>query len=457
MMMSLLILTLTSCGKAPEATKLSHTGDETYELMVGSISARSEVKEGESYYITTSRLRVRSSDEIINTKENNNIVGHLNINDQVKVINNGNDLRDNLVEVEIISTKSKIKDSDSYYVSYQYLDSKKSKIKERAKSSKYYIVQNLATERLRVYKRQCMDGSCPSKMIFETEMVIGERTKKGGTLTSVGSFQILAWKKFYQDYAGKYPSWWRDSYPVPPEAGGSALKWFRKKYMPKVNGKRKGEMRGAFGWYTAHVGYMSGGRLRKDPSGQWTHGTIGWGVDKKRYIQKTKKFWINVVSDPRSHGCSRVDNESIAYMHEILPVGTPLIKIYAKEALQDQNLTRYSEKTKKWDYILTKEKKGKAGRNAVLRRGITGRRILEEGTASIDIYPNIIEYTPGEKLSNFRTKTKQTGNVYGIHSKKMKGVFYIDTGMVKNYRHPRDKNIKVSGTKSEIVPSFMQL
>jgi hypothetical protein len=48
------------------------------------------------------------------------------------------------------------------------------------------------------------------------------------------------------------------------------------------------------------------------------------------------------------------------------------------------------------------------------------------------------------------------GNVYGIKSTDMYGVFYIDTGLVQDYRHPTDKKLKVGGDKSEIVPEFMK-
>lgn len=437
-----LVLVLAACGGRND--KFPNTGNSDNELMVSyTITDRSQLVEGKVYWVTTNGLRVRSSDEVTN-----NGLGIVNRNDQVRVVNTG-PFRGNYVQIEIVKTNSPITTAERYFVSFKYLDTEKKDYKKF--KGDFFVVQNIATERLRVYKRVCADNACPHKMVFESEMVVGEDQDK--VRTWAGSYRLTHWIKFYQDGAAHYPSWYHPDYPMPPSPKKGVLSWFRKKYMPEVDGKKKGDMRGAFGWYTAFVAPNS--------FAQWTHGTIGWGVDKKKYIQRTKKFFANLLSNPRSHGCSRLDNESISYLRSLLPVGTPFIKIYAKEALLDPTLKGYSPITKKWDYILTKQGSRRNGpeadRNYVLGQNISQEDWIEEGTYDVDQFPTVVEYTPGEDMGSMSRKVGNKGNIYGVESEFMTGVFYIDAGFTQGYAHPVHESITVGGFKDEVVGPWMNL
>jgi len=304
------LLTALGCGRA--LSPYPHTGDSHTEMIVSaSIDSREQLIEGRIYFVTTENLNLRSSDSI----SPQNIMGRLNTNDQVRVINSSVNFRDEFVQVEVVSTNNVINPSPRYFLSYRFLDDRARD--PRAFTGTYFMIQNVATEKLRVYKRICDDNSCPHRMVLETNVVMGE--DQPGERTHVGSYRISQWRKFYQDHAAKYPSWYDPSYPPIPGPGSKFTDWFKKRHMPPG----PGEMRGAFGWYTALV--------EPNHSGQWTHGTIGWGADGQDFIDKTKKLVPNLVANPRSHGCTRTDNETIAYLREILPVGTPLVKVYAIE------------------------------------------------------------------------------------------------------------------------------
>lgn len=313
---------------------------------------------------------------------------------------------------------------------------------------------------------------------METEVVVGEdrdlpKEQKGKGRSLLGSYRVTGWAKFYQDAEGHYPAWYKEGYPALPKVGAGAMKWFGKKVMPKdEKGKAHGDMRGAFGWYAGFVG--------PNAYGQWAHGTIGWGADKDFFIKKTKKFWANVVSNPRSSGCTRNNNEAIAFIRQLVEIGTPMIKIYAREALLDPSLMDYPEETKEWKYILTKTASAKAGREDALKAlGITGQeadmywaatkakaklvidpksslhQILEMGTYNIDVRPTPIKYTKGEKLGKIEASVGRKGNVYGIDSTDMSdGVYYVDAGFLEGYHHPK-KKLEVSGFMDEETPPWM--
>ena len=139
---------------------------------------------------------------------------------------------------------------------------------------KYFIVQNIATERTRVYEKcqekpetkACINGT-RNRLVFETEMVVGGDDLR----TDLGVQNISHWEKFYQDNNAHYPSWYDPSYPPTPKGG--FLKWSKKSAMPN----KQGQMRGAFGWYAAI--------MSPSATGQWMHGTIGWGDDKDSFIK----------------------------------------------------------------------------------------------------------------------------------------------------------------------------
>lgn len=391
----------------------------------------------------------------------------------------------------------------SEYEDYKYFD------------ADVYMVQNIATEKLRVYQRICKDYSCPPKMIFETDFVSGHKTGDPTFRynTHVGSYRIFEWSKFYQDRGtgGHYPSWYDPKFPAVPDKDASWKSWFSSSVMPwkschTVDGKEecshKGMMRGAFGWYTALMEPNYG-------VGQWTHGTIGWAKSSQHMIKvaKGETFWggfASIFTSLRSSGCSRVSNPSIAFLRHLLPVGTPLIKVYALEAYQDQASMEKNYnvgETSAWDFILTKDgvrKTGKkaveAGKNYVEELGLdTGDNILEEGTYEFNIYPSVVQYqykhrsrsrggykiTRGcveDTFDNYmkagqtddedrkfydidnedRIRSRQC-NVYRIDAEKFKGRFYPDTGLIEGYKHPLSApGVIRGGFRSEKWPKFFE-
>ncbi len=424
----------------------------------------------DTYFIKTNNIRVRNSPD-----SKGKSLGILSLNDKVKIINPSIISPEKYVEIKIILTYDPIIKSDKYYVNLDSLSSKFIDYKEFL--GKYFVVVNVATETLRVYEKSCSDASCPHKMILESEIVVGEdvdhpKEEKGKGRSILGSYRVTGWSKFYQDPEGHYPAWYRPGYPAPPAPGASWHQWFSKNVMPiDENGKRHGSMRGAFGWYTAFVA--------PEPYGQWTHGTLGWGSDKDKYIKKVKKALINIVSDPRSSGCTRNNNEAIAFLRNMIDVGTPIIKIYAKEELLDPSLKNYTVRSQKWRYILTKNKEHAIDRDIVSSSlGLSSddidkfwslkkdggefivdpqsplNQILEIGTYEYDSHPDPIAFTPGENLSKFRRKLGRKGNVYGVDEAQMHGTFFVDAGLLDNYSHP-DSILEVSGFSDETSPPWM--
>ncbi len=468
---------LYSCGNN-DHQELSHTGDQDYEVQVSSLTTIKEVEVGKEYFITASRLRVRSADSY----SPETILGVLGTNDKIRVLDNSADLLDDFVEVEIVKTKSSIQDSPSgrYYLSFKYFDEVK---KVTQQSFKYFVVQNIATERLRVYKRNTETNS--HKMILETEIVVGDEKKSKSIL---GVFKITEWHKFYRDGARHYPSWYDPSLPMPPGPNSDALDWFDKDYMP-----RGGDMRGAFGWYTAKIG--------PNAHYQWTHGTIGYGKQSYEFIEKTKGFWANLVANPRSSGCSRTNNEVIAYLRHILPAGTPIIKIYAKERYSDVSYADMPEKYNQWDYILTKDgvrqvNGSTADANTVRSKGYSARDVLDQGTFMIDTKPTTFEFRgyrdPAKcraYIQNYKDEMKAKGkklqrrngalrippptrrdggericdvvknkkaNVYDLKDSRFNGYYFVDKGIVSSdYAHPK-RDLIVGGYRDVTVPSYMQ-
>lgn len=424
------------------------------------------------YWISSNGVRVRATPEA-----NTRILGELSLNDQVKIINPTIVYNNKYVEIQIVRTYDPIVKSEKYFVGIEYLSPKIVDYKEFV--GRYFVVVNIASETIRLYERVCADNSCPSKMIMESEVVVGEDTdhpkeEPGKGRSILGSYRVTGWSKFYQDPEGHYPAWYRDGYPATPAADASWNDWFSKKVMPlDKNGKAEGKMRGAFGWYTAFVA--------PEPFGQWTHGTLGWGSDKDKFIKKVKKPLINVISDPRSSGCTRNNNEAIAFLRNMIDVGAPIVKIYAKEAYLDPTLASYPAPTTQWNYVLTKNRNHAIDRDQVLKLlGINGNdldsfwqakvaggemildpkdplnQVLEVGTYEIDTHPDVIQYTPGEKLTKLSRKIGRKGNVYGIKDADMHGVFYVDAGMLEGYAHP-GAVLEASGFMDEVTPPWMSI
>ena len=302
---------------------------------------------------------------------------------------------------------------------------------KKAPTSKYFIVQNIATEKLRIYEKCTDSPSCPHRMIYETDMVAGKLDGSKDLWTRVGTFKLDKWVKYYQDNAALYPSWFDPNYPATPGPGNSFSAWTSRRAMPNGNGS----MRGAFGWYAAMV--------YPNSNSQWMHGTIGWGSDGDKYIQQTRGFLANVFADPRSHGCTRLENKAIAYIQSFITPGTDIYRVYAMEAFADPSLARYeSQKTPvQFDFILTKDQVRKAHPNssstsAVLRRlqsnAISSSDILEEGSYRASQYPT------GQALTSKRASSGKSGDTYSLGHHVFKGAYLVDEGRFVNYDHPSE-------------------
>lgn len=423
------------------------------------------------YWISSNGVRVRATSEATGK-----VLGELSLNDKVKVVD-GTIYNNKFIEIQVVKTYDPIVKSEKYFVSIDFLSPKIVDYKEF--TGKYFVVVNVATETLRAYERVCADNSCPAKMLMETEVVVGEdrdhpKEEPGKGRSVLGSYRVTGWSKFYQDPERHYPAWYKDGYPATPPADASWNDWFAKKVMPlDEKGKPEGKMRGAFGWYAAFVA--------PEAYGQWTHGTLGWGADKDTYIKKVKKALINVVSDPRSSGCTRNNNEAIAFIRNLIEVGAPMIKIYAKEAYLDPALTNYPNMSVPWNYVLTKNRNHSVDRNQVLsalkinssdldafwQAKLAGgelildpkdplNQVIEVGTYDVDVRPDVIEYTPGEKLSKISRRVGRKGNVYGVKEADMHGTFYVDAGMLEEYAHPT-AIVEVSGFMDEVTPPWMSI
>lgn len=426
------------------------------------------------YFINSNSVRVRS---LPPSDPKSKILGEVSLNDRVFLINPAMIYDNKYVEVNIALTYDQVQKSEHYFISIDALSSTIIDYKEFV--GKYFIVVNVATETVRLYERVCPDNSCPNKMIMESEVVVGQdkdhpKEEPGKGRSILGSYRVVGWTKFYQDGEGHYPAWYRDGYPDVPAPDAFWSTWFQSSVMPKDDkGNSHGVMRGAFGWYTAFV--------EPEPYGQWLHGTLGWGSDHDKFIKKTKETFINIVSDPRSSGCTRNNNEAIAYFRNMIDIGTPIIKIYAKEEILDPTYKDYSVVSSEWKYVLTKNRNHaidreevkkslnitdsdldsfwaakKGGGSLILDPKSPLNQILEVGTYQIDSHPDVIAYTPGEKMGGFKRKLGRNGNVYGIKSEDMHGVYYIDAGMLEDYKHPGSP-LEVSGFMDEVTPIWMDI
>ncbi len=349
-----------------------------------------------------------------------------------------------------------------------------------------YMVQNVATEKLRVYQRVCKDNSCPPKLLLQTDFVAGFKKgdKKFGKRTQVGNYRIFEWHKFYQDRnGGHYPSWFDPKSPEQPSPDDSWSKWFKGEYMPweycsTKDGKRKcsykGMMRGAFGWYTALVEPNYG-------QDQWTHGTIGWAESSEENIKRAKGedflgAIANTFTSLRSSGCSRVSNPTVAFLRHLLPVGTPLVKVYALEKYQDEASMKKSynkDAVFTWDFALTKDGVRGTHENAVTSHkqsvdasGVSSERILEEGTFKFKNYPLVTQQKnkstkcregDRDRLRDDYKKIRKGCNLYKIPAKAFVGAFNVDTGLLEGYKHPEAKGIIKGGFKSQKIPGFIQI
>jgi hypothetical protein len=428
---------------------------------------KSTLRVGQQYYISGNELNLRSS----NSTAAGNIVGKLALNDVVEVYDTLN-AGTPLVQVKVIKSSVRTDGSANYYVSKDFLSDKASAI---SSSSKYFVVQNVASEKTRVYERCTTSPGCAHKMVMETEMVVGRPeegtdTNKDAFKTWLGHAKIAEWVKFYQDGAGHYPHWYKAGQDVKsiPDAITDSFS--------KILGSRKWMVKGfdghptiygAFGWYAAKVTPADD---REGMNYQWMHGTMGWGKDGPVAIHLTRTSLLNMVSNPGSSGCTRLENRAIAYLRSLLPVGTDIYRVYAKEASRDMG--RYASVQNnpgRWDYILTTNEAQKSGgleadAAAVIRKAISPSNILEQGTYEVDRYPSVTAPNYQEIPSSGKT-----GDRYKIDSGLKKdagytnfqGYFLVDEGRFMNYKHPSYQatkgRVKTSGLADfrNSVPEFL--
>lgn len=412
------------------------------ENIPGAQFSKATLKVGQTYFVDADSIKVRLEP----TKEAE-AVGRLHRNDQVSLV----DVLDEtvpFVQVKIVSGKGTVLNAyERLYVSAEYLSEQNS---QNNVSTKYFVIQNVATEVTRIYEKCTKYAGCAHRLVFESDMVVGRRKNSFFNAeewyTHLGVNKIQYWDKFHEDGEGHYPAWYSKNYPAVPPPGSDFSDWFDSDVMPNKDGK----MRGAFGWFTAMLG--------PDANAQWIHGTAGWGSDGPKFIDVTRNLFLAGINDARSSGCTRIENGAIAYLRHILPPGTPIIRVYAKEAVEMPSLITYkNQKTRvPFYYILTKsspinDSKGATiERQAVLNRGVPASEWLEEGVFNIDQYPTVRKYrfSPGF----IGAGTGALGNIYRIYSSEFHGHLLIDTGRFLNYRHP--ESLPVSGMSGVIVPDY---
>jgi hypothetical protein len=402
------------------------------------------LKVGATYYVSTDKLNLRSKDSTVDS-----LVGYLTKNDQVQILDL---LTSATVMVKVKIVKSGTADNSaapSLYVSAEYLSATAQASTPVGGLSKYILVQNVATEKMRIYERCTVTPDCPHRLVMETDMVVGrpegDSANKRAYYTWLGRFKITRWVKFYQDGAGSYPSWYDPNYPALPAPGASMSSWISKKLLPTGSGGP----RGAFGWYTALTGPNS--------NNEWVHGTMGWGADGDKFIRETRKVWLNVFSDPRSHGCTRVENRAIAYTRHILPAGTEIFRVYAQEAYRDPARGVYANQRspKAWEFTLTKEGVREDGpdpdKYAAAARGVPASLVLENGSYLVNQYPTAVELN---KNAGWIARIKgKSGNTYNIDDNDFHGVYLVDEGRFVGYSHP--SSLPVGGYDDHSMPNYM--
>ncbi|MGZ3782083.1 MAG: L,D-transpeptidase, partial [Pseudobdellovibrionaceae bacterium] len=320
-------------------------------------------------------------------------------------------------------------------------------------------------------------------------MVVGrpeEGTKEDPNAfkTWVGHARISEWIKFYQDGQKHYPPWYRagqniNDIPKPISKGASKIASSRKWI---INGEHGPTIYGAFGWYAAKV-------TPADPveglNYQWIHGTMGWGRDGAAAIELTRGFLVNLFSNPGSAGCTRLENRAIAYLRHLLPVGTDVYRVYAREATREKEtvignsevlpLPSYAQQFKKsylWDYTLLTDGAQQSGGLTADSRTIYIQRIpfargvnlLEYGSYAVDQYPNAMPLDYSQPAHSGKS-----GDRYSIDTKKQKGTtasnfhgyFLVDEGRFVDYQHPDQQKtngaVHVGGLADfrKTVPAFL--
>lgn len=384
--------TLTACGNSKWHEVAGSTGDPVAEQQTTQTKAE-DLKPGQT--VTTAPTRVILKQDPDVEDEEDAVLDH---NTEVEVVDTTPKGRKGSIKVVTTDTHKE------GYVPPEYLETKGP---TQRPEDKYFMIQNIATEKVRVYENCATKdhaGKCHHKLILETDMVAGEDTPDKSRRTILGSYVISSWFKFYEDNNSNFPAFYNKNSPKLPDSGAEIEDWMSPSLLP--NGK--GSIRGAFGWYTA--------KLTPDAEEQWTHGTFGWGEDEGRFIDIARKSRL----DLRSRGCTRIENQAIAFVREIMVTQSKIYKVYAKESLKDKDLKRYAnQKPAEWTWKLKADGK-----------------VLDEGVYTLDQTPNVAN-----------------GNVYQVPETSLKGTFLIDEGRLADYAHP--KEIRVGGYKNKNLSSLV--
>lgn len=404
------------------------------------------------YYVHASQLNVRSEMEIAN-----NIVGRLELDDEVIVVGYDTAKADDFVEIKIVKTNREIKDAANYYVAYQYLGEKKlpRKVKQqRKKKSEFFVVQNIATKKLRVYRKFANKNHV---LVFEDWILPGRDTPS--TRSILGRFKILGWNKFYQDFKRNYAPWYKKGLIDPPGPNSQMADWKLPKYMEPG---RDQSYRGPFGWYLAH--------LAPQAKGQWMHGTIGYQELSKKVIEGDGGFFEKMFKkDGGSAGCTRMTNEAITYLRDILPEGTPVFKIYAKETASEDGFSTTvfdginplkaseteGERIQPFYYVLTKDPSGKGGAKSIDRERLFNENIITTGKYMIDMNPTIVNYYKKGFMTEKLKGRTNFGNLYYLDDDQFQGEFQVDKGLLKNYVHPSE--LEVGGYTQMPIPDYIKV
>ncbi|MEK7355144.1 MAG: L,D-transpeptidase [Bdellovibrionota bacterium] len=439
--MALVASVLTACSQ-PNAENISpldgpvNTGADDIEAQTGVLAA-ANLKVGFQAFVSSERVRVRATPEV----SDSNLLGVLELNDKVEIVDPARQGSQDFVKVKVVSSSAGIASGTIAYMSANYLNDSPAKPQGASgEAVNTTIIVNVANDKVRVYKKCAPGEGCVNRMVIQQDVVNGQND--GGTRTDLGVYRITSWVKFYETMP-KYAAWYKEGYPAPPAPGADRTKWLgNKKYSVGS------QMRGAFGWYTLHVG--------PNNNGQWMHGTAGWGADKKDFILFRHSFMgqlVGLFASIDSHGCTRVDNESIAFIRSIAPVGTRYLKVYAKEGVRDANRSGYSKEKKRFDYIITKNgaqvtnNHELANREIVLANGTPRDRWIEEGTLEYSAYPNPVP---------FKAKGGTKGSDrYKIGAGPMSGVFLVDEGTFVDYQHPRHDKVSIGGLYDGGRPSAL--
>jgi hypothetical protein len=320
-------------------------------------------------------------------------------------------------------------------------------------ASPVFIVQNIATEKTRVYKRCTSGTGCSHELIFETDTIVGHSTSKQSDpkvfATRLGHFKIAKWTKFFEDKDKKFPAWYKDDYSVVPQ--GSAPKvWLGKQHLPnpEVN-----QFRGAYGWFTAQLG--------PNAEEQVIHGTYGWGADKDSFLTYFRNPFTKFIDDPMATGSTRVENQAVAYLRHLAEIGTDVLRVYALEGYADASLARYQAvKDQKlgWNWVLTTKDAQKDSvsidKQIQQKKNYVYADVLEEGRFEADRYPTGMAYSA--TLFGLGAGSGTTGNTYQIKRKQFKGVFLVDEGRFVDYEHPKAGELTVGGYPQQTLPAYVQ-